>query len=41
MAGEPSVAATLADVEAAYDCLLTRYGKKPHDIVLYGQSVGR
>ena len=39
--GEPSVAGTLADIEAAYECLLTRYGKQPRDIVLYGQSVGR
>ena len=40
-AGEPSVAGTLADIEAVYDCLRTRYGREPRDIVLYGQSVGR
>ena len=41
IAGEPSVAATLTDIEAAYSCLLTRYHMRPQDIVLYGQSVGR
>ena len=40
-AGEPSVAATLADIQACYDCLRARFGKQPADIVLYGQSVGR
>ncbi len=40
-AGTPSVAATLADIQACYDCLRTRFSKQPGDIVLYGQSVGR
>ena len=41
LAGTPSVAATLADIQACYDCLRTRFSKQPSDIVLYGQSVGR
>ncbi|GAB4814671.1 hypothetical protein N2152v2_001717 [Parachlorella kessleri] len=38
--GTPSAAATLGDITAAFDCLLTQYDKQPQDIVLYGQSVG-
>ena len=35
------MAGTLADIQACYDCLRTRFSKQPGDIVLYGQSVGR
>ncbi|KAK9817194.1 hypothetical protein WJX72_010875 [[Myrmecia] bisecta] len=38
--GTPSVANTIADINACFDWLLTAKGKKAMDIVLYGQSVG-
>ncbi len=38
--GQPSVAATIADLEAVVECLLQRFKLQPRDVVLYGQSVG-
>eukprot|EP00899_Mesostigma_viride_P015510 jgi/Mesvir1/23960/Mv10728-RA.1 len=38
--GTPSEAATYADIDAAYACLLEEYHLAPESIVLYGQSVG-
>ncbi|EXB77634.1 hypothetical protein L484_018150 [Morus notabilis] len=38
--GKPSEQNTYADIEAAYRCLVERYGAKEEDIILYGQSVG-
>ena len=38
--GEPSVASTIADLEAVVECLLQRFKLQPRDIMLYGQSVG-
>ncbi|KAF5748900.1 hypothetical protein HS088_TW04G00861 [Tripterygium wilfordii] len=38
--GKPSEQNTYADIEAAYRCLLEKYGAKEEDIILYGQSVG-
>lgn len=38
--GTPSVSNTIADVNACYQYLLQVKGKKPQDIVIYGQSVG-
>ncbi|XP_054800376.1 uncharacterized protein LOC129304668 isoform X2 [Prosopis cineraria] len=38
--GKPSEQNTYADIEAAYKCLLDKYGAKEEDIILYGQSVG-
>lgn len=38
--GSPTVSNTLLDIAAAFDCLRTRFGKAPQEIVLYGQSVG-
>lgn len=38
--GKPSEQNTYADVEAAYRCLVERYGAKEEDVILYGQSVG-
>jgi pimeloyl-ACP methyl ester carboxylesterase len=38
--GQPSVAGSIANLEAVYTCLLERYNRAPDDIVLYGQSVG-
>lgn len=37
--GQPTVLNTLADIDACYKWLLD-HGKKPGDIVIYGQSVG-
>lgn len=38
--GEPSVAASVIDLDTVVDCLLDRFKLQPSDIVLYGQSVG-
>ncbi|CDP02355.1 unnamed protein product [Coffea canephora] len=38
--GKPSEQNTYADIEAAYRCLLEKYGANEEDIILYGQSVG-
>mmetsp|Transcript_14510 Transcript_14510/g.40862 ORF Transcript_14510/g.40862 Transcript_14510/m.40862 type:complete len:279 (-) Transcript_14510:34-870(-) len=38
--GVVSVNNTIADIDAVYKCLQEKYGMKPADIVLYGQSVG-
>ncbi|KAK7273265.1 hypothetical protein RIF29_14314 [Crotalaria pallida] len=38
--GKPSEQNTYADIEAAYKCLVEKYGVKEEDIILYGQSVG-
>ncbi|CAI9109925.1 OLC1v1009863C3 [Oldenlandia corymbosa var. corymbosa] len=38
--GKPTEHNTYADIEAAYRCLLEKYGTKEEDIILYGQSVG-
>ncbi|KAG2715388.1 hypothetical protein I3843_03G076400 [Carya illinoinensis] len=38
--GKPSEQNTYADIEAAYRCLVEKYGTKEEDIILYGQSVG-
>lgn len=38
--GQPSEQNTYADIEAAYRCLVERYGAKEEDVILYGQSVG-
>lgn len=38
--GEPSVAASIVDLDTVVDCLLDRFKLQPSDIVLYGQSVG-
>ncbi|KAL8161433.1 hypothetical protein V2J09_012922 [Rumex salicifolius] len=38
--GKPSEQDTYADIEAAYDSLVEKYGLKEEDIILYGQSVG-
>ncbi|KAI4352342.1 hypothetical protein L6164_006605 [Bauhinia variegata] len=38
--GKPSEQNTYADIEAAYRCLVEKYGAKEEDIILYGQSVG-
>lgn len=38
--GQPSEQNTYADIEAAYRCLVERYGTKEEDVILYGQSVG-
>ncbi|XP_038695916.1 alpha/beta hydrolase domain-containing protein 17B-like isoform X2 [Tripterygium wilfordii] len=38
--GKPSEQNTYADIEAAYRCLLEKYGAKEEDVILYGQSVG-
>ncbi|CAO2817327.1 unnamed protein product [Amaranthus hypochondriacus] len=38
--GKPSEQNTYADIEAAYRCLVERYGVKEEDVILYGQSVG-
>lgn len=37
---QPSEQNTYADIEAAYRCLVERYGVKEEDVILYGQSVG-
>lgn len=37
---QPSEQNTYADIEAAYRCLVEKYGTKEEDIILYGQSVG-
>ena len=37
--GIPTIANTIADIDACYQWLL-QSGKRPQDIVLYGQSVG-
>ena len=38
--GTPSVSNTIADINACYQFLLQAKGKRPEDIVVYGQSVG-
>lgn len=38
--GGPNASATLSDIAAVFACLVERYGRRPQDIVLYGQSVG-
>ncbi|KAI4388994.1 hypothetical protein MLD38_001269 [Melastoma candidum] len=38
--GKPSEQNTYADIEAAYRCLVEKYGAKEENIILYGQSVG-
>jgi len=38
--GEPSVANTYADIEAAYEYLIDEMGVPAESIILYGQSVG-
>ncbi|KAL3526643.1 hypothetical protein ACH5RR_011299 [Cinchona calisaya] len=38
--GKPSEHNTYADIEAAYRCLVEKYGAKEEDVILYGQSVG-
>ncbi len=38
--GTPSVSNTIADINTCYQFLLRVKGKKPQDIVVYGQSVG-
>ena len=37
---QPSEQNTYSDIEAAYRCLVERYGVKAEDVILYGQSVG-
>lgn len=37
---QPSEQNTYADIEAAYRCLVEKYGAKEEDVILYGQSVG-
>ncbi|KAL9250758.1 Alpha/beta hydrolase domain-containing protein [Drosera capensis] len=38
--GKPSEQNTYADIEAAYRCLVEKYGVNEEDVILYGQSVG-
>ena len=38
--GTPSVSNAIADINACYQYLLQAKGKRPQDIVIYGQSVG-
>ncbi|KAE9595702.1 putative serine aminopeptidase, S33, alpha/Beta hydrolase [Lupinus albus] len=38
--GKPSEQDTNADIEAAYKCLVEKYGVKEEDTILYGQSLG-
>lgn len=38
--GTPSVSNAIADIHACYQYLLQAKGKRPQDIVIYGQSVG-
>jgi len=38
--GKPSENNTYADIEAAYKCLIEKFGAKEEEIILYGQSVG-
>lgn len=38
--GTPSVSNAIADINACYHYLLHAKGKRPQDIVIYGQSVG-
>ncbi|KAK4740480.1 hypothetical protein SAY87_032412 [Trapa incisa] len=38
--GKPSEQNTYVDIDAAYRCLVERYGVKEEDVILYGQSVG-
>ena len=38
--GSPTVSNTIADINACYQFLLQSKGKRPQDIVVYGQSVG-
>ncbi|KAJ7971136.1 alpha/beta hydrolase domain-containing protein 17B-like [Quillaja saponaria] len=38
--GKPTEQNTYADIEAAYRCLVEKYGVKEEDVILYGQSVG-
>ena len=37
---KPTVSSALADVAVVYRALQERYGRRPEEIVLYGQSVG-
>lgn len=37
---QPSENNTYADIEAAYKCLIEKFGAKEEEIILYGQSVG-
>ncbi|KAL6128880.1 hypothetical protein ACLB2K_072233 [Fragaria x ananassa] len=36
----PSEKDTYADIEAAYGCLVDKYGAKEEDVILYGRSIG-
>ncbi|KAL6126007.1 hypothetical protein ACLB2K_074058 [Fragaria x ananassa] len=38
--GKPSEKDTYADIEAAYGCLVDKYGAKEEDVILYGRSIG-
>jgi fermentation-respiration switch protein FrsA (DUF1100 family) len=38
--GKPSEKNLYADIEAAWNCLRTRFGISPENIILYGQSIG-
>ena len=38
--GLPGASAALESIQAVYQCLLERFGTRPADVVLYGQSVG-
>ncbi|CAA7407764.1 unnamed protein product [Spirodela intermedia] len=38
--GKPSEQNTYADIEAAFKCLVEKYGVHEEDVILYGQSVG-
>ena len=38
--GTPSVSNAISDINACYQFLLQAKGKRPQDIVVYGQSVG-
>lgn len=38
--GRPSEKNLYADIEAAWNCLRSKYGVSPENIILYGQSIG-
>ena len=38
--GRPTELNLYADIDAAWDCLTTRYKVDPQRIILYGQSIG-
>ncbi|XP_050387339.1 uncharacterized protein LOC126803600 [Argentina anserina] len=38
--GKPSEKNSYADIEAAYGCLVEKYGAKEEDVILYGCSIG-